>query len=74
MLNVTDHSCISPATSKGGFSYHPGDLSRKCHLCHGACKSQKRGARPPSYRLYSISFNLPYDADFFWSYILKDCV
>ena len=48
MLNVTDHYCISPATSKGGFSCHPGDLLRKCHLCHGSCKSQKRGARPPS--------------------------
>ena len=48
MLNVTDHYCISPATSKGGFSCHPGDLSRKCHLCHGSCKSQKRGTRPPS--------------------------
>ena len=30
-----DQYCISPATSKGGFSFHPGDLSRKCHLCHG---------------------------------------
>ena len=38
MLNVTDHYCISPATSKGGFSCHPGDLSRKCHLCHGTKK------------------------------------
>ena len=48
MLNVTDHYCISPAISKGGFSCHPGDLSRKCHLCHGSCTSQKRGIRPPS--------------------------
>ena len=48
MLNVTDQYCISPATSKGGFSCHPGDLSRKCHLCHGSCKSRKRGTRPPS--------------------------
>ena len=38
MLNLTDqYSCISPAASKGGFSCHPGDLSRKCHLCHGSC-------------------------------------
>ena len=29
-------------------SCHPGDLSRKCHLCHGSCKSQKWGTRPPS--------------------------
>ena len=29
-------------------SCHPGDLSRKCHLCHGSCKSQKRGTRPSS--------------------------
>ena len=29
MLNVTDQYCISPATSKGGFSRHPVDLSRK---------------------------------------------
>ena len=28
MLNVTDQYCISPATSKGGFSCHPGDLSQ----------------------------------------------
>ena len=42
MLNVTDQYCISPATSKGGFSCHPGDLSRKCHLCHGSSKSRKR--------------------------------
>ena len=40
MLNVTDqYSCISPATSKGEFSSHSGDLSRKCHLCHGSCVS-----------------------------------
>ena len=38
MLNVTDQYCISPATSKGGFSCHPVDLSWKCHLCHGSCK------------------------------------
>ena len=48
MLNVTDQYCISPASSKGGFSCHPGDLSRKCHLCHGSCKSRKRGTRPTS--------------------------
>ena len=48
MLNVTDQYCISPATGKGGFSCHPGDLSRKCHLCHGSCKSRKRGTRPPT--------------------------
>ena len=29
MLNVTDQYCISPATSKGGFSRHPVDLLRK---------------------------------------------
>ena len=29
MLNVTDQYCISPATSKGGFSRHLVDLSRK---------------------------------------------
>ena len=27
MLNVTDQYCISPATSKGGFSCHPGEAS-----------------------------------------------
>ena len=48
MLNVTDQYCVSPAASKGGFSCHPGDLSRKFYLCHGSCKSQKRGTRPPS--------------------------
>ena len=35
-LNVTDQCCISPATSKGGFSCsHRGDLSRKCHYVTG---------------------------------------
>ena len=29
MLNETDQNCISPATSKGGFSRHPVDLSPK---------------------------------------------
>ena len=48
MLNVTYQYCISPATSKGGFSCHPADLSRKCHLCHSLCESRKRGTRPPS--------------------------
>ena len=33
---------------KGGFSCHPGDLSRKCHFCHGLCESRKPGTRPPS--------------------------
>ena len=28
MLNVTDQYCISPPTSKGGFSCHLGDLSK----------------------------------------------
>ena len=50
MLNVTDQYCISPATIKGRFSRRPSDLSRKCHLCHGSCKSRKRGTRPPSSR------------------------
>ena len=49
ILNVTDQYCISPPTSKGGFSCHSGDLSRKCHSCHGSCKSGKRGTRPPSF-------------------------
>ena len=35
-------------TQRGGFSCHPGDLSRKCHLCHGLCESRKQGTRPPS--------------------------
>ena len=48
MLKVTDQYSISPATSKGGFSCHPSDFSRKFHLCHGSCKSWKRGTRPPS--------------------------
>ena len=48
MLNVTDQCCISQATSKGRFSCHRGDLSRKCHLCHGSCQSRKRGTRPPT--------------------------
>ena len=48
MLNVTDQYCISPANSKEGFSCHPGDLLRKCRLCHGSCKSRKRGTRPPT--------------------------
>ena len=51
MLNVTDQYCISSATSKGGFSCHPGDLSRKCHLCHG---SRKRGTGPPSARYKTV--------------------
>ena len=55
MLNVTDQYCISPATGKGGFSCHPGDLSRKCHLCHGSFKSGKRGTRPPSSRYRTVS-------------------
>ena len=50
MLNVTDHYCISPATSKGEFSCHPGDLSRKCHLGHGSCtvshRSEAEGLLP----------------------------
>ena len=60
MLNVTDQYCISPATSKGGFSCHPGDLSRKCHLCHGSCKSRKRDKRPPSsrYKTYSPKYRI----------------
>ena len=41
MLNVTDQCFISPATSKGGFSFNLGDLSRKCYLCHGSCNSRK---------------------------------
>ena len=45
MLNVTDQYCISPATSKGGFSFHPGDLSRKCHLCHGRHVSHESEAQ-----------------------------
>ena len=48
MLKVTDQYSISPATSKRGFSCHPSDLPRKFHLCHGSCKSWKRGTRPPS--------------------------
>ena len=40
MLNVTDQCFISPATSKGGFSFNLGDLSRSvidvtCHVTHG---------------------------------------
>ena len=60
MLNVTDQYCISPATSKGGFSCHPGDLSRKCHLCHGSCKSRRRDKRPPSsrYKTYSPKYRI----------------
>ena len=60
MLNVTDQYCISPATSKGGFSCHPGDLSRKCHLCHGSCKSRKQDKRPPSsrYKTYSPKYRI----------------
>ena len=58
MLNVTDQYFISPATSKGGFSCHSGDLSRKCHLCHGSCKSRKQDKRPPSsrYKTYSPKY------------------
>ena len=37
-----------PSYQQRRVSCHPGDLSRKCHLCHGSCKSQKRGTRPPS--------------------------
>ena len=54
MLNVTDQYCISPATSKGGFSCHPGVLSRKCHLCHRSCKSRRRGTRPLSSRYKTV--------------------
>ena len=42
MLNVTDQCCISPATCKGGFSYHP----EICHenviyvTGHVSCKSK----------------------------------
>ena len=57
MLDVTDQYCIFPATSKGGFSCHPGDLSRKCHLCHGSCKSRKWGRRSPS-SYYQIVRNI----------------
>ena len=59
MLNVTDQYCISPATSKGGFSCHPGDLSRKCHLYYGSCKSQKRGTKSPSSHYKTERFSLP---------------
>ena len=45
MLNVTDQYCISPATSKGEFSFHPADLSRKCHLCHGRHVSHESEAQ-----------------------------
>ena len=48
MLNVTDQYCISPATSKAGFSCHSADLSRRCPLCARLCESRKRGTRPPS--------------------------
>ena len=60
MLNVTDQYCISAAASKGGFSCHPGDLSRKCHLCHGSCKSRKQDKRPPSsrYKTYSPKYRI----------------
>ena len=54
MLNVTDQYCISPPTSKGGFSCHPGDLSRKRHSRHRSCKSGKRGIRPPSMRYKTV--------------------
>ena len=54
MLNVTDQYCISLPTSKGGFSCHPGELSRKCHSRHGSCKSGKRGTRPPSMRYKTV--------------------
>ena len=40
-----------------------GDLSRRCHLCHGSCKSRKRGTsrRPPSSRNKTVGnlFLLP---------------
>ena len=47
MLNVTDHHCISPATSKGGFPVirvicHESVIYVIGHL------SQKRSTRPPS--------------------------
>ena len=48
LLNVTDHYCISPATSKGGFSCHR-DLSRKCHLHftgHVSHRSEAKGLLP----------------------------
>ena len=54
MLNVTDQYCISPHTNKVGFSCHSGDLSRKCHSCHGSCKSGKGGTRPPSLRYKTV--------------------
>jgi len=44
MLNVIDQYCLSPATSKGGFSCHPSDLSRKCHLCHRSCTEARHKA------------------------------
>ena len=48
MLDVTDQYCISPATSKGGFSCHPSDLSRSVifvtgHASHG---SEAQGLLP----------------------------
>ena len=47
MLNVTDQYCIAPPTSKGEFSCHPGDLSRKCHSCHvSGQESEAQGLLP----------------------------
>ena len=54
MLNVTDQYCISPPTSKGWVFLSSGDLSRKCHSCHGSCKSGKRGTKAPFLRYNTV--------------------
>ena len=58
MLNVTDHYCISPATSKGGFPVirvicHESVIYVTGHVSHG---SEAKGRPSSRYKTYSPKY------------------